>query len=104
MVSDEIEDMLTAVKAQTNEMFVHYAAADKTAFDDMEQDTMNLTEWHQIVRECSACKFPPEQPKARKIIGFPNCCLLTRRFAGRSAGWHYDGEDCDQDIRPSEFR
>jgi hypothetical protein len=79
MVSDEIEDMLTAVKAQTNEMFVHYAAADKTAFDDMEQDTMNLTEWHQIVRECSACKFPPEQPKARKIIR-PKPKMATPKF------------------------
>ena len=53
MGSDEIQDMLTVVKEQTNEMFVHYAAADKTSLDDMEQDTMNFTEWHQMVRECN---------------------------------------------------
>eukprot|EP01043_Picozoa_sp_COSAG02_P031761 COSAG02_NODE_2088_length_9877_cov_3.833299_3_plen_121_part_00 len=38
--------------ASLKQIFTHYAAADKTAFDGAQQDTINMIEWQQLMREC----------------------------------------------------
>jgi hypothetical protein len=52
MESSEIQAVLEAHDGPLKQIFVHYAAADKTSFDGAEQDTINMIEWQQLMREC----------------------------------------------------
>ena len=52
MESDEMAAVLETHSAPLRQIFVHYAAADKESFDGAEQDTINMVEWQQLMREC----------------------------------------------------
>ena len=52
MESKEMAAVLESHAGELQKIFVHYAAADKTAFDGAQQDTINMVEWQQLMREC----------------------------------------------------
>lgn len=52
MESDAMTVVLETHAVPLTQIFVHYAAADKDSFDGAEQDTINMVEWQQLMREC----------------------------------------------------
>lgn len=52
MESNEMSAVFERHDTALRKVFVHYAAEDKTAFDGAQQDTINMMEWQQLMREC----------------------------------------------------